>query len=633
MSVEIYSAGRYFALTGNVYNGTSTISEAHQAYLALIQKIMPYLKKPKARTHAPATSDAVASDPRSRKAQAKTKSKRKPAKKIGHPDREPFLFRRGCSMRAYGAGAEEEEIFLELKELYDECCEHEPPKDDTELRKIAQRCCTYPKGDGKKAEIDVTQTYLNPQHVDAADEAMTELSDQLRIFQRAGEVMHVVELEEAQREREVKLTFPAGTVMLIAVRKTNLIDTFERNFRFIRKTIDPIAGEVTVTIVECPTKLAATYLDRTPHAQLTLPVITGTILTPVMRRDGTILDAAGYDAKTGLFFLKKQEWPKIPEFPTRSDAVCALDILMLPFAQFPFESLADYSAHLSVVIATIQRRLIDHTPLACYTARHPRTGKSKLAESVAIIATGIEATAMPFNGNQDELRKAITATLYKGLVIMNIDNIEGVLASPDLNRALTQTTYGDRILGLSKMLELPTLTQWTATGNNLEVKGDLTSRSLMISIDAQMERPETRTFEIEDFESYLKQHRQELVAAALTILRAYHVAGRPPQRGKRWGGFDEWSQLIRAALIWVGCEDPCLTREIAFQSDPDRQAMAQLFEELYGVYQGTTFLLQDLRKEFDAGNLLDPLKEALLDVAQEKEEIAVARCATDSRGK
>ena len=62
-----------------------------------------------------------------------------------------------------------------------------------------------------------------------------------------------------------------------------------------------------------------------------------------------------------------------------------------------------------------------------------------------------------------------------------------------------------------------------ATGNNLVIAGDLTRRCLLGSLDAKVERPELRHFNVDPIEE-AHSRRSELVVAALTILRAWHVA-------------------------------------------------------------------------------------------------------------
>ena len=122
---------------------------------------------------------------------------------------------------------------------------------------------------------------------------------------------------------------------------------------------------------------------------------------------------------------------------------------------------------------------------------------------------------------------------------------------------LTQEVYKDRILGRSQTSgEVPTTgTTWFGTGNNLTILGDLKRRVVPCFLDAKEERPEERKFE-RNLYVYVPANRGRLVRAALTILRAYVVAGRPDQKLSSFGNFEEWSGLVRSALVWLGEADP-----------------------------------------------------------------------------
>jgi hypothetical protein len=81
--------------------------------------------------------------------------------------------------------------------------------------------------------------------------------------------------------------------------------------------------------------------------------------------------------------------------------------------------------------------------------------------------------------------------------------------------------------------------------------------------------------------------RAKFVVAGLTVLRAYHVAGRPRQT-EAFGGFEDWSRWIRGSLIWLGEDDPCGTVENIRAADPKREALTMVME-------GWTRLFQDRR--------------------------------------
>jgi putative DNA primase/helicase len=116
-----------------------------------------------------------------------------------------------------------------------------------------------------------------------------------------------------------------------------------------------------------------------------------------------------------------------------------------------------------------------------------------------------------------------------------------------------------------------------ATGNNLTFSGDVIRRTLMCTMDAGCERPELRTFSTDAVREAL-EHRGGLVAAALTVLRAWHVSG---ERVKlpAFGGFEDWSFRVREALVWLDQTDPCETLAEVRESDPHRGELVAVIEQ------------------------------------------------------
>jgi putative DNA primase/helicase len=142
---------------------------------------------------------------------------------------------------------------------------------------------------------------------------------------------------------------------------------------------------------------------------------------------------------------------------------------------------------------------------------------------------------------------------------------------------LTQPKLNIRILGLSSNVETPMNAMLFATGNNLTFSGDVIRRTLMCTMDAGCERPELRAFKI-DAASEAKQRRGELVVAALTVLRAWHVAGERLNL-HAFGGFEDWSYRVREALIWLDRTDACETSVDVRDSDPYRGELVAVVEQ------------------------------------------------------
>jgi putative DNA primase/helicase len=69
-------------------------------------------------------------------------------------------------------------------------------------------------------------------------------------------------------------------------------------------------------------------------------------------------------------------------------------------------------------------------------------------------------------------------------------------------------------------------------------------------------------------------------------MRAYIAAGRPQQDMKPYGGFEEWSAMVRAPLVWLGCDDPCVSRDEVEDTDPDTEKLANLLDALPDRFLG-----------------------------------------------
>jgi putative DNA primase/helicase len=288
-----------------------------------------------------------------------------------------------------------------------------------------------------------------------------------------------------------------------------------------------------------------------------LPVLTGITGTPQLRRDGSLHDTPGYDPVTGLLYKPECEFDPAPERPTKDDAIAALGMFNDLLAGFPFVTLADKAVTLSAILTALDRHNMPTAPLHGFSATVAGTGKSKLVDIVSILATGRSAAVKAQPGTEDELEKRLNSELLQGATIITIDNCEHPLQCAFLCTMLTQETVSIRPLGQSRTVDASTAATVMATGNNLQITGDLTRRALLCSLDARCEHPERRPFDW-DAKDIAQAQRGRLVSAALTILRAWHAAGTRIDRSPL-GGFEEWSQRIRAPLLWLGCADPCDT--------------------------------------------------------------------------
>lgn len=382
---------------------------------------------------------------------------------------------------------------------------------------------------------------LTPALHEVADEAVKVIRD--RVFARNGVLCEVVKAER---------TFIAD---LEAARVRDLMSTV----KWVRPD-----GEGGNIIQAPPLDLALIVQARRQHAGVR--VLEAVTTAPIFLADGSILQVRGYNAQARVY-LEPSVVVDVPDEPTRDDARAAAVKFYSLLSDFHFASKADFSAWLAGLLSPLVKSATGNAPapLVAVSASTPGAGKSKLVNLASLIIMGAPAEVRPYNPRDpSEWGKRVTSFVRAGAPISVFDNVNGAFGDETIDRLLTSSTWSDRVLGASDAPPIAVTSCWWATGNNLEPHGDTVRRVLPVRLDVREERPQERTgFKLENIEAHALEHRSELLSAALTILRAYHVAGRPAQRLPSWGSFEAWSEIVRAALVWVGLTDPFETQRRA----------------------------------------------------------------------
>jgi hypothetical protein len=313
---------------------------------------------------------------------------------------------------------------------------------------------------------------------------------------------------------------------------------------------------------------------------------------PVFLKDGSILATAGYDPRSELYLhLPADLRLSVPEYPTRQDVAAAVERLEDVVCDFPFARPEHKAAYFAGLLSSLARWCYaGPTPLFLIDANVRAAGKGLLAHLAGRILIGRELPVSSYTQDAEELRKIITAVAIQGDSLVLFDNLSGPVGNAVLDAALTATRWHGRILGESRTYDGPLDTVFWATGNNVMLRADLSRRVVHVRLESPLERPEEREgFRHPDLLGYVERQRGELLSALLTILRAWHVAGRPRHGLRPWGSFEGWSGVVREALVFAGLPDPGVTRE-------ELQATADLeTEALRDLLQGMTQLDPDGR--------------------------------------
>lgn len=386
------------------------------------------------------------------------------------------------------------------------------------------------------------------------------------------------------------------------LRAETLLEIISRIVQFSREAPN---GEMQQS--EVRNQIVQTYMARTNRWKL--PRVKSTVHAPYIGWDGKLYSAPGYHKENEIWLNWQTEPIRIKSQLTKADASGALAIFTELFEEFPFvdaEGGTDTSAALSAVLTAIQRPMLASAPLYGISAPTPSTGKSVLANLCAIIATGKPARAQSYYHKPEELEKAICTVLMEGPTIILFDNVTCDMNADILCQVVTEPLIVRRVLGVLEMAEIPTAVTIFATGNNLGITGDMVSRSIFIDLDSKLEHPEDRVFS-KDIKRWAFANREELLRSALTVVAAYVQAGFPgAQTDSR---FQDWSKMIRSAIMWLGLADP-YKKSASFKTSNPAIRVLDGWRSRYGVnHVSVRELLEELAREDyqQSARFVDPL--------------------------
>lgn len=346
--------------------------------------------------------------------------------------------------------------------------------------------------------------------------------------------------------------------------------------------------EIIETRISPPLWLVANVYERGEYPA-NIRYLSGIIRCPALRPDGSVIQAKGYDAATGLIYDPAVDYPSVNDFVTRAEAVVAANTLLELVADFPFMNEAHKSAWLATVLTLVARPAIaGGCPLFAFDATTPGSGKTKLCDLASLIAYGTTAPRRNWPRDDEEVRKVITAVCLEGIASCLFDNVARTLGSASLDGALTSTEWSDRVLGKSETTgTLPMSTVFMATGNNLVIGADTVRRTLYCRLESFLEHPEDRSdFKHLDLLGHVREKRGALAVCAVTILRAYFAAGKPAVEVQPWQSFPEWDSIVRAAIVWCDLADPIVTRDALSASDRSGEVLGLLHAGIEEINEG-----------------------------------------------
>jgi hypothetical protein len=448
-----------------------------------------------------------------------------------------------------------------------------------------------------------------------------------------GESLGVVIQEQGDTAKlpgGVELRHAKGNLRFIPVATSVLGCRLTRVASFFRWVEDG-HGEMVATDCHPPDWAIAAVADHRywPGVRSLLTITE----CPFILADGS-LAKPGFDPRTGTLYRPSFDVPPLPPAPTASDAGKAVDRLYELVYQFPFEDTFSFAVWVANLLTCIQRPVIaEPVPGFAYNGNAAGCGKGLLIDIHGNLVYGSNVATRTYPADPAEAAKVKLALALAAVPIVHFDNLTegGSYGGGVIDSALTTTVASDRILGQSRDSgNVPLRPVWTLSGNNVSPIKDADRRWIPCNLKTTLEKPYERDdIQEKNLRDYVLKHRAELVHAALVILKAHAVAGRPigpadPKNptGGRWaplGSYGEWDSIVRGA-VWYATEMDCLeTQRRGASEKPDRLDKAALLEgwlEIDPDRKGRT-IEEAIGFAADNPTLYPTLRSALLNLSRD----------------
>ena len=322
-----------------------------------------------------------------------------------------------------------------------------------------------------------------------------------------------------------------------------------------------------------------------------------TVRLPVFRADGRIeLLPPGYDAATPTFTDERATYR---EDMTASDA---LETILNLFGEFRFsDSERSLAVAVSALVGLYAKQLIpvaELRPAFTFVKNAEGAGATTLVACVIVPVCGNLPTGSRSKDDDCEMRKLITSTLRAGGPVLFLDNVRGPLNSAGLEAFTSAAEWQDRLLGGNEMVRGENHVTVFVTGNGMTISPDWRRRSLFSELHLAEERAEDRTFQRPLSVPILQAMRPRILAACWAMVKTWDGLGRPkPTRSH--SAFPAWAATIGGIVECAGFVCPFTTANVSVVADEDGANMRFLTAAMTPGVAYTHTELLDLCRRLD----------------------------------
>jgi putative DNA primase/helicase len=351
--------------------------------------------------------------------------------------------------------------------------------------------------------------------------------------------------------------------------------------------------------ISCPCRVATRIVGAA--TELGFRPCSGFVRVPLFR-NGDIVVTQGWDARTRLIVDVPIELPKVPDKPTKNDAIDALERLLRPFRAYLSDNSSLRPALAAAALTAVLRPSLPTAPVILIDGNVIGAGKGKVARALAVLATDGLPAIIAEGHNDEETEKRIATAVLQGASALLFDNLQRTVASSTLESMLTEGVATVRIFGKLADVTVECRALVLMTANNATLRRDMLRRTLPVRIIVPDEKPELRRFDFDPVDE-ARRDRAELLIAAFTVARAWHAVRDLPEnsriRAKTLGSFETWADLVAGATHWLTGANPIDAIEAKKGEDPAAMSERAIITSLFEAFDGGSFTAAEAASKVD----------------------------------
>jgi hypothetical protein len=327
------------------------------------------------------------------------------------------------------------------------------------------------------------------------------------------------------------------------------------------------------------------------------------------------LTAKGYNPATKVFCVNSLDYDR------NLDAGEAQEWLLETLGAFPWAEAEkpsqvllsrSFAAHTAGMLAPFCSLLLgEHSrrPMIPYLANQAASGKTRLAQ-ISLAPVFGEPVAVNADQRPEELEKIISTAALEQRPYLFLDDC-GNFKSRALNMLLTSGRISTRIMGQSKMPDVPNRMQIFLTGNGIEIGHELLRRSVIVDLFYPGELAE-RKFSNPITEEWLfaRETRSRFLAVLWSFVRNWrdlHGMKRFPEAKRP--SFESFAEIIGSITLAAGLSNPFAERRNVLGGDDEEKALVRLLCLIAGEVMDTEnppeYRPRELADKAEAFGLLD----------------------------